>query len=101
MREVFGELDCEVGGIGELERMGIAGEFEMDDLVAGGALVVSLQHLETAVFAVPVDRFFKVADADSSVEKFDHIQVLYGAIPVCQERMRKSRVVEWSTCRPK
>ncbi len=44
----------------------------MNDLVARWAFIVSLENHETAVSAVPIDRLFKIAYADSGVEEFDH-----------------------------
>jgi len=44
----------------------------VNDLISGRTFVIAFENVETAVLAVPVDRLFEVANADSGVKKFDH-----------------------------
>ena len=70
--------------------MGIAWQFEMDDLITGGTLIVPLEDHETAILAVPIDRRFQIANANACVEKFDHSPDLKDGYRYAKSRSRKS-----------
>lgn len=78
MHEVFWELDLEIGRVGELEHMVVAGELEVNDLVALWARIWALEYLETAMLAVEVNRRLEVGDAYASVEELDHSLTFIG-----------------------
>ena len=70
--------------------MWVAWQFEMDDLIAGRTLIVPLEDRETAVLGVPVDRLFKVANANACMEEFDHSLELKDGFRYAKSRSRKS-----------
>ena len=50
--------------------MVVTGQLQVDNLVARWALVAALVHLESTGGSVPLDGLFKVADANTGVQKF-------------------------------
>lgn len=71
MDKVLGKLDLEVGRVSELELVVAAGDGEMSELVAAGGFVGSAQDFKATGAAIPVNRLFKVGNANTGMIEGD------------------------------